>query len=167
LLVSYSWGQFRGARQESIGILKQLGDQNPTVERTAVMGLAIVHTALDNRHVIQKCKELVKRGAFEFAIKWVPVDYWCETSLDAMKDVIESKVRDGISENETWGMVVEKRRWQKYHTIEIIEYLAAGIGRKVDLNNPDKIVRIDIAGKRTAISLLKPDEIFSLGLSRI
>jgi tRNA(Ser,Leu) C12 N-acetylase TAN1 len=57
-----------------------------------------------------------------------------------------------------------ERRWQKYHTIEIIEYLAKGIDRKVDLENPDLVVRIDVLGEKTAISLLESDEIFSLGL---
>jgi len=126
------------------------------------MGIAVVHTSLNNREVIQKCKELLKSGfVFRFAIKWVPVDFWSETSLDSIKKVIDEKVAVGIGENETWGMQVEKRRWQKYHTIQIIEPLAAGINRKVNLSSPDKLIRIDLVGERTAVSLLKPGEIFS------
>jgi tRNA(Ser,Leu) C12 N-acetylase TAN1 len=62
------------------------------------------------------------------------------------------------------GMQVHKRRWQQYHTSEIIEYLAADIDRKVDLSHPDWIVCVDVVGRQTAISLLKPQDIFSLGL---
>lgn len=162
LLVSYYWNNFSRARREAIYILRKFGDPAPKVERTTVIGIAIVHTSLDNRDVIQKCKELFKAGfEFRFAIKWVPVDFWCETSLDSIKKAIDDNVAGSIGENETWGLKVEKRRWQKYHTIQIIEHLAAGIDRKVNLRRPDKLILIDVLGERTAISLLKPGETFS------
>jgi tRNA acetyltransferase TAN1 len=162
LLVSYYWNHFSRARREAVYILRRLGDPAPKVERTGVIGIAIVHTSLNNREVIQKCQELFKTGfVFRFAIKWVPVDFWCDTSLDSIKEAIDEKVAGGIGENETWGMRVEKRRWRKYHTIQIIEHLAAGINRKVNLSSPDKLIRIDVLGERTAISLLKPGETFS------
>jgi tRNA acetyltransferase TAN1 len=162
LLVSYYWNHFSRARREVVYVLRKFGDPAPKVERTGVNGIAIVHTSLNNREVIQKCKELFKTGfVFRFAIKWLPVDFWCETSLDSIKKVIDENVTGGIGENETWGMKVEKRRWQKYHTIQIIEHLAAGINRKVNLSSPDKLIRVDVLGERTAISLLKPGETFS------
>ncbi len=77
-----------------------------------------------------------------------------------LKKVIEENVRDRIREDETWGMKVKKRSWQKYHTIEIIQYLAGSIERKVGLRHPDKIVYVDVVGQRIALSLLKPGEIF-------
>jgi tRNA acetyltransferase TAN1 len=162
LLISYSWNHFSSARDEAVRLLKQYGDPEPRVEKTSVPGIAIAHTALNNRDVVKKCKELFQtERAFQFAIKWVPVDFWCDTNLDAMKKVIEEEIRDRIKENETWAMKVEKRCWQQYHTRELIEYLAPSIARKVNLGDPDQILRIDVLGKRTAISLLKPDEIFS------
>lgn len=162
LLVSYYWNHFSRARHEAVYVLRKFGDPAPKVERTGVIGIAIIHTSLNNREVIQKCKELFKTGfEFRFAIKWVPVDFWCETSLDSIKKAIDENVTGGIGENETWGMKVEKRRWQKYHTIQIIERLAANINRKVNLSSPDKLIRVDVLGERTAISLLKPGETFS------
>lgn len=166
LIVSYSWNHFVPARREAIRILKQFGDLDPRVEGTGVPGMAVIHTTLNNREVIQKCRELFRaEPAFQFTVKWIPVDFWCEASLEAMKEVMEKEIRDRIRENETWAMKVEKHRWQQYHTIEIIKYLAESIDRKVDLRHPDKIVRIDVLGKRAAISLLKPDEVFSIATS--
>lgn len=166
ILVSYQRNHFFAARREAKRILRSFGDPSATVERTSVIGIAVAHTSLDNREVIRKCKELYKASTevptFQFAIKWVPVDFWCDTTLESMKDLIEDKVRTGIGKNETWGMKVEKRRWQKYHTIEIVRYLAQSIEQKVNLRNPDKIVRIDVLGNRTAVSLLKPGEMFSV-----
>jgi tRNA(Ser,Leu) C12 N-acetylase TAN1 len=83
---------------------------------------------------------------------------------DAIKWVIDEKIRDRIEEGQTWGMKVKKRRWQEYHTAEIVEYLAADIDRKVNLNNPDWIVWVDVVGREATISLLGPDDIFSLML---
>lgn len=149
LLVSYHWNHFYPARREIMKVLREFGDPAPQVERTGVIGVAVVHSSLNNREVIEKCKRLFKAGpAFRFAIKWVPVDFWADTSLDSIKQVIEENLKSGIGENETWGMKVEKRRWQKYHKLQIIEYLAAGIDRKVNLGNPDKLVRIDVLGKK-------------------
>jgi tRNA acetyltransferase TAN1 len=165
LLVSYSWGRFFLARDEIVRILRRFGDTRPEVKKSAVMGIAIVHTCLDNREVIRRCHELYESEAvFEFAIKWVPVDYWSQTDLDAINQVIKDHISNRIAGNETWGMTVKKRRWQEYHTIDIVEYLAESIDSKVDLRHPDWIVWVDVVGNETAISLLKPEDIFSLGL---
>jgi tRNA(Ser,Leu) C12 N-acetylase TAN1 len=111
LLVSYYWNHFSRARREVVYVLRKFGDPAPKVERTGVIGIAIVHTSLNNREVIQRCKELFKTGfVYRFATKWVPVDFWCETSLDSIKKVIDDNVTNGIGKNETWGMKVEKRR---------------------------------------------------------
>ena len=162
LLVSYPWRHFRRARRKIIRCLRECGDPQPQVEKTKVPGIAVAHTSMDNRDVIRRCRESFEGGeSFEFAMKWVPVDVWCETSLDAMKTVIEQRIKDRIEQGQTWGMKVEKRGWRQYHAREIIDHLASSIDRIVDLRHPDKLVRIDVLGPVTAVSLLKPDEVFS------
>ncbi len=168
LLVSYPRRFFRLARREILRILAGYGDPQAQVERTAVPGIAVVRTTADSRGVIKKCRELWEAGeAFRFAVKWVPVDLWCESSLDAMKAAIDAEIKERIEKDQTWAMRVEKRSWRQYHTREITEYLARSIDRKVDLREPDRIVRIDVLGPRTAISLLKPDEVFSIRVPRL
>ena len=165
LLVSYSWGDFYRAKPEIIRLLQRFGDPGPVVEKTDVMGIAVAHTCLDNREVIKSCRALWQNDpldAFEFALKWVPVDSWCETDLAAMKQVIDGNIRERIAQSQTWGMKVHKRRWQRFHTSEIVAYLAADIDRKVDLGHPDRILWIDVVGRHTAISLLEPADIFSI-----
>ena len=44
---------------------------------------------------------------------------------------------------------------------EIIAKVASEIDNKVDLENPDWIVLVEIIGKLVGISVLRPDEIFS------
>lgn len=166
LIVSYPWGCFRKLRKEVIAILAQIGDPVPLVDRTAVFGIAFVRTALDNRRVIQHCRALWQEAGltnFQYAIKWLPVDYWCDTDLDIIKELIDSKLKDQIDPEQTWGMVVKRRRYQKHHTIEIIRYLAQDIDRKVNLSTPDRIIWVDMLGRQTAVALLQREEIFSIG----
>jgi tRNA acetyltransferase TAN1 len=167
LLVSYSWGRFGPAKNEVIRTLRTFGDPEPQVRKSAVAGIAVVHTCLDNREVIRRCHELLETqplDAFAFAIKWVPVDHWCATGLDSIKRLIDERVAPRIAAGQRWGMKVYKRTWQQHHTREIVEHLAADIDRPVDLDRPDWILWVDILGRETAVSLLRPEEIFTLGL---
>jgi tRNA(Ser,Leu) C12 N-acetylase TAN1 len=168
LLVSYPWRRFGRSRREVIRVLERCGDADALVERTAVPGIALVHTHLDTREVIARCRALAEGGEpFRFAVKWVPVDLWCDTGLDTIKAAIDEHIRPRIARDQTWAMHVEKRRWHQHHTREIIEHLASSIDRKVDLQNPDRVLWVDVLGPRTAISLLEREHIFSLGLPRV
>ena len=82
-----------------------------------------------------------------------------------MKQVIDERLKGRIGAGQTWGMKVYKRRWQVYHSIEIVEHLAADIPQKVDLDRPDWIIYVNVLGRETALSLLQPAEVFSLGLT--
>ena len=53
-------------------------------------------------------------------------------------------------------MKVHKRRYTLHHSIEIIHELAELIDEKVDLENPDKIVRIDVLENNAGISVGPP-----------
>jgi tRNA(Ser,Leu) C12 N-acetylase TAN1 len=163
LLVSYDLGRFGRAKREILDVLRRLGDEHAHVERSNVDGIALAHTALDAREVVRGCRSLSDQGyEFRFAMKWVPVDHWCDTDLDTIRKLLEDKVRDQIADNETWGMKVAKRRWEKHHSRDIVVNLARAIDREVDLGHPDKLVRVDVLGARTAVSVLHPGEIFSV-----
>jgi tRNA acetyltransferase TAN1 len=163
LLVSYECGHFGRARREIYEALRRCGDERASIERTSVNGIALVRTTLDGRDVVRHCRELFHAHfIFRFAIKWVPVDYWCETDLEALRKLLEGEVRARIPPEASWGMKVEKRRWQQHHTNDIVQYLARAIDRKVDLDHPDNLVRIDVLGDRTAISVLRPGDVFSV-----
>lgn len=112
LLVSYPWGRFYPARREALHALKALGDPHATMRWTFVMGIAVAHTSLDNRQVIHQCRELFhhEKIRFDFAVKWVPVDHWCWTDLDTIKQLIDEKVLPRIQAEESWVMQVNKRR---------------------------------------------------------
>jgi len=162
LLVSYPWTMIWRAQREIVDLLKLLGDEKPIVKRTAARGIIGVKTSLNSRDVVQGLQKLFLKDplAFQYTLKWVPTDFWTYSDMDSMKKAVMN-IREKIQDGERWRMTVEKRRYTLFHKIEMIKELAELIQEKVDLKNPDKIVRIDIIGKFAAVSVLLPKEIFS------
>jgi len=163
LLVSCSWGAYTEAKEEIMTVLMALGDEKPIVKRTFAEGIMGVKTCLDPREVIRGLRALFKKDPllFQHTLKWVPVDLWTYSDMDSMKEAVVA-LRNKIQAGERWRMTVEKRRYTRYHKIEIIRELADLIDENVDLKNPDKILRIDVLGKYAGISVLTPQEIFSV-----
>lgn len=163
LLVSFGWRRFNPARAEIRSILAKLGDKNPIIKRTIAQGVAGVNTILDPKEVINELYSIYNQdpSSFIHTLKWVPIDYWTTSDLESMANGVVM-LRDRISKGERWMMVVEKRRYTGYHKAEIIGHLTEYIDEKVDLKNPDKIVRIDMIGNNAGISVVKPGEIFSV-----
>jgi len=163
LLVSCSWGGYGRAKKEILNILRTVGDEKAIVRRTVAEGIIGAKTSLDPREVIRELRKLYDKDPFIFqqTLKWVPVDLWTRSEIDSLKEAV-AELRNKIQAGERWRMTVEKRRYTRYHKIEIIRELAELIDEKVDLENPDKILRIDIIGKYAGASVLKPQDVFSV-----
>jgi len=153
LLVSCSWGVYGEAKKEIIHILEVLGDESPLVKRTIAEGIIGVKTRLDPREVVNGLRRLVGEDPFalQYTLKWVPVDLWTLSHMDSMKQGV-GKLRTRIHAGERWRMTVEK----------LIRELADLVDEKVDLENPEKILRVDIIGRYAGISVLTPQDIFSV-----
>lgn len=163
ILVSCSWSAYRRAKDEIIQILKLLGDENPIVKRTVAQGIIGVKTCLDPREVVSELRRLFEDNpfTFQYTLKWIPIDLWTHSDMESMKEGLRI-VRDRIHSGERWRMTVEKRRYTQYHKIDIIRELAELIDEKVDLENPEKILRVDIIGKYAGMSVLTPRDVFSV-----
>jgi len=166
LLVSCSWGVYGRAKKEIVHILETLGDEGPLVKRTIAEGIIGVKTSLDSREVVHGLRRLFDEDPFvlQHTLKWVPVDFWTLSDMDSMKEGVR-KLRNRINAGERWRMTVEKRRYSRHHKIEIIRELADLIEEKVDLENPEKILRVDVIGRYAGMSVLKPTDIFSVSKS--
>ena len=160
LIVTYSFG-FLGARREAYKVLTLLGDETPVIRRTNVKVIIGVLTSLDphkfSTNLIQIATE--KPNIFYFTQRWIPIDLWTFSDIPSMKEGVKKVAI--LNPLDSWMMVVEKRKYKDKHSDEIVKELADVIIGKVDLKNPERILRIDILGPFAGISLLRPDEIFS------
>lgn len=163
LLVSCSWGAYGKAKKEITHILGTLGDENPLVKRTVAKGIVGVRTCLDSREVTRRLRALFDEGSLviQHTLKWVPVDLWACSDMDSMKRAVAG-LKNRIHAGEKWRMTVEKRRYTRYHKVEIIRELADLIDEKVNLSDPDKILRVDIIGRYSGMSILTPKDVFSV-----
>jgi tRNA acetyltransferase TAN1 len=162
-LVSCSWGVYGKAKKEIIHILEMLGDESPLVKRTIAEGIIGVKTKLNSREVVYGLRRLFDEDLFalQYGLKWVPVDLWTLSDMDSMKEGVR-KLRNRIHAGERWRMTVEKRRYSLHHKFKVIRELADLVDEKVDLENPQKILRVDIIGRYVGISVLTPQDVFSV-----
>lgn len=164
LLVTYDRINRSPARNEVQQVLKEVGVENPLFLRSKVRSLFKIFVDLDPKEVTKKLDALCREdpSKFWYTYHWVPIETWCPSTLEEMSKVVK-QFAERILPEERWRIRVNKRFYEKYHTQELIERLAELVDRpNVDLDDPDKTIRIEILGKEAALSLLKPKEHFSV-----
>jgi tRNA acetyltransferase TAN1 len=141
---------------------EELGDPTSAVDKTGVRGLIAAKTTLDPYEVIEKLRAILQERPYEFryALRVIPVEKVVSTDLDEIKRAATELAAE-IGDNETFRVTVEKR-FTSVHSRDFIEAVAAGIQRKADLENPDKILLIEVIGGLTGISLIKPNDILTV-----
>ncbi len=163
LLATTARGNERPMCNELLFLLQeQLGDAEAQVSKTKVRGLIVGKTALDPCVVIEKFRAILQERPYEFryALRILPIEQVVQTDLDEIKHAT-AELATGIGENETFRVTVEKR-FTSLHSKDIIEAAAGDIKRKADLENPDKILLIEVLGALTGLSLLKPIDILAV-----
>jgi tRNA acetyltransferase TAN1 len=163
LVATTSRGNERPMCNELIYLLKeQIGDAEAQVSKTKVRGLIVGKTMLDPCTAIEKLRALLTEHPFEFryALRILPVEKVVPTDLEEIKRVSQ-ELAVKIGEQESFRVTVEKR-FTSLHTKDIIEAAAGNIKRKADLENPDKILLVEVLGALTGISLLKASDILAV-----
>jgi tRNA acetyltransferase TAN1 len=163
LLATTSRGSERQMCSEMLHLLKEeLGDASATVGKTGVRGLIAAKTTLNPCEVIAKFRAILQERPYEFryALRIIPIEKVVRTYLDEIKRAA-TELAAKIGENETFRVTVEKR-FTSVHSRDFIEAAAADIQRKADLENPDKILLIEVIGGLTGMSLIKPSDVLAV-----
>jgi len=163
LLVSTSRGNERQMCSELSYLLKELvGDTAPVVAKTGIRGLVAAKTSLDPCEVIEKFRGILQDRPYEFryALRIIPIERVLATNLDEVRKVA-IELAANIAENETFRVTIEKR-FTSLHSRDFIEAAANSIERKADLDNPDKVLLIEVLGGITGMSLIKPSNIIAV-----
>jgi len=149
------------AGAEINALLGEIGDTEPEISYTGVSGLLTCKTNLDPLEAIQKIKKNVQDDPWKmrYVLRLIPIDTVVNTDIVDITNTAKNLAAK-IKEDETFRVTVEKRR-SEIKSMEIIEAVAGVIDRKVSLEKQDWIVLIEVVGKETGISVIKPDSVFS------
>jgi tRNA acetyltransferase TAN1 len=163
LLATTSRGNERAMINEILFMLKEeLGDIEAQAAKTKIRGLIVAKTTLDPCTVIEKFRDIIKERPYEFryALRILPIDKVVPTDLEEIKKAT-AELAKKIGENETFRVTIEKR-FTTLHSKELIEAAVGEIKNKANLENPDKIMLIEVLGALTGLSLLKPNDILAV-----
>jgi tRNA acetyltransferase TAN1 len=163
LLATTSRGNERQMCFELNYLLKdELGDPAPRVGKTGIRGLVATKTAFEPFEVIEKFRAVLQEHPYKFryALRIIPIEKVVPTDLEEIKHAALDLAAN-IGENETFRVTVEKR-FTILHSKDFIEAVATGIDRKADLENPDKILLIEVVGGLTGMALIKPSDVLAV-----
>ena len=162
LLVTTARGNEEDACSEIWYLLGEIGDLAPKVDKTGITGLVAAKTAFDPFEVIEKFRAILKERPYEFrySLRIIPVEKVVRTDLGEIEQAVR-ELASKIAEGETFRVTVEKR-FTSTSTRDIIETAAANIERRVDLNDPDKVVLIEVVSGFTGVSVVKPQDVLSV-----
>ena len=163
LVATTSRGNERAMINEIRYLLKEeLADAAADASRTKIRGLIVAKTSLDPLIVMEKFRMILVERPYEFryALRIVPIQRVVPTDLAEIKKATLEMVQK-IDEKQTFRVTVEKR-FTELHSKDIIEAAAGDIKRKVDLENPDWVLQIEVLAGLTGISLLKPTDVLAV-----
>jgi len=162
LLATTSRGNEDNACSELWYLLGEIGDSAPTVDRTGVSGLIAAKTAFNPFDVVEKFRKILRERPYEFryTLRIIPIERVVRTDLGEIQRAA-AELGSKIGKSEKFRVTIEKR-FTETPTRDIIEAAAANIEREVDLNNPDKILLIEVIGGLTGLSVIKSDEILAV-----
>jgi len=164
LLISTSRFNEVNAIAELWFVLSILGDIYPIISKLPFSGLIAALTNIEAKEVIGKIRKLSEKDPqfFQYILKIVPIDFVCETTAQILTKLVHEQYKAFISSKESFRIVLKRRKHEKIDRDLLIEGIARGISNNVNLENPDKIIRIEVLGNYSGISFLEKKDIFRI-----
>ena len=164
LLISTSRYNETNAKSEIWFTLLMCGDKYPIISGLKYPGLITALTNIDSKEVINKIKKIIEKDSnfFQFILKIIPINYVCETNLKIIKEFVDKYYRTNINEDQSFKIDLIRRKNELVKRDTVIESIAKIVNNKVNLDNPDKIIRIEILGNVTGICFLNPDDLIRI-----
>jgi len=137
------------------------GDTYPIISKLTFPGLITALTEIDAKIAIRKIRKILKENPnfFQYILKIIPIDFVCETNTKILANLIQDHHKTFINENDSFKIVLKRRKHEKIERNDLIERIAVGIHNKVDLENPDKVIRIEILGNFSGVTFLQEEDI--------
>jgi tRNA acetyltransferase TAN1 len=154
------------ACQETWYLLNQIGDPDPKTDTTPIRGVITAKTMLPPQQAIQELRTFLREHPreFNYTLRIVPIQRITRTDLHEIEQTA-TELAQHLRPDETFRITVEKR-FTNTPTKAIIEAAAKNIQNKVNLTSPDRVIIIEVIGKITGMSILKPTDIMSTAKER-
>lgn len=151
VLITVEYGKEGGAVVEVLDCILPL-DPGASVRGCGFGGILILDTSLDP----DRAAESIAVSLSRLVRSAIPVDQLVRSDLPEIEKIAVSRVRIGSK------IAVKCRRRgcalpSPREVERIVGRRLTGLGCVVDLENPDQIVRIEIIGEITAVSVRPPD----------
>lgn len=166
LLVSTYRFREEDACDEILELLDRFGDSGAEAEATQVSGIVLAATGIDPLQVVEKLKAVVAQEPWEvrYVLRVLPIEKVVPAELEDIQGAAKD-LASRIGPEETFRATVEKRH-SPLHSREVIDYIADVVDRKVDLDNPDWTILVEIVGRDAGVSVLRKDQVFSAVLEK-
>ncbi|MCG7840370.1 MAG: hypothetical protein MIO87_00505 [Methanomassiliicoccales archaeon] len=168
LLVTFHHNQKGHAEQEVRERMKDLGAYVEKLDLCDVEGVFLAQVGGMARVLVSQLKRMCQEDPSQFLYThhWVPIEIWVPSKIEELRSTAIELGR-GIGENETWMMHLHKRHFEEHHD-ELIVQLTDPLNRgQVDLEDPDKILAVEILGKNSGLSLLNRHELLDVNKVRV
>ena len=158
LLVTFDPSREGKAKAEVEQVLLKL-KVKPKFLKSSVDGLFMIQVSKP-KEVVKKLTASCKKNSdmFEVTFHYIPIEKWISSSLKTMQ-VESKKLGMKIGKQERWKMNLTKRNYDG-DSRQLIVKLTEPIDKlNVNLSDPQKIVQVEIIGKKAGFSLLEPSEL--------
>ncbi|MGQ9543014.1 MAG: THUMP domain-containing protein [Candidatus Bathyarchaeia archaeon] len=162
LIISTSRRNERNASREVWYLLNEAGDKNPEVSLTPAVGLIVAFTSLNPLEVVSRLRNIMRERPWEFRyiLKVTPVERLIKADLSEI-NVLSQELADKIGPNESYRITIRKRH-SSLSSKDIVHTVASRIDRRVDLENPDKIVLVEVISNFIGLSVITPRDILAV-----
>lgn len=161
LLVTFDPTHQESALKEIEALMKETKDKFSLVKADEGVAELIVD---DAKKLVKQLMPVAKKNVdkFGYTFHWIPIEKWVKNNVADIKKVLK-EYEKGIKENEKWKMDLKVRKVKtKPDEIKLIMQLTEDINRpKVDLENPEKIIKVEIIGNKAGLALLGKDELLN------
>ncbi len=162
LLISSSRGEEHDANSELRYLLGELGDRHARTNYTPVSGLTVARTELDPVLLIASLRSIlrVRPWEFRYVLKVKPVKKVVRCTVEEIAAAVVQQA-PMVRQGETFRVSVQKRQ-NHISSKEVIDAVASKVPRKVDLQNPSKLILIEIISQVAGVSVITPSSILGV-----
>lgn len=147
-------------------LLRAAGEESPIVDKVGIWGIVVAMTSLDPTETVFRIREeyLKKPDAIQALYRVIPIQRLVHSNMEEIVKTAQ-ELSIIIGADDSYRIAVEKRR-TNLSSNELITAIADPIESRVDLDNPNWVILVEIAGRMTGVSVIRPNVILNVQKER-